>query len=960
MSTTDANWDQIIIFGDDFSYNPYLGSQDTYYYDEVPYNFRFPAGVSGRTDDDFYVVDAYNAQIAYYKVREDANPPRIDPVSTSDNHFHLLDLNHPVDIDAGHIPHYDNLYSDCDWFDTWVAICDRGYNRIIIANYSGLPLNALGGYGAGDFKLNNPTSVAFSREHQMGWQMHDIYVADAGNNRIAKFYTKNGSDVAAYDGFIKTPSYTFPSNAYLSSVEVDNFGNVYALDHNNGKIYKFNEDLELLGEWGGIGGESTKLYYPSRISITRGWRTGNFNDCANIYLPSRYGDLLVTEVYTNSTGIKRYELENVFTSCEGGYYLREPNKLNDRLFVNWEQTDYGRMQIIFKIQPSGEGAIRTLYDETIFKDPGPHSLHCQLPEDAEMYGDYEIYIKIWKFYNRDGIQIIGDSRVISGSYDRGETNYPPFFTGVYLEGASDTCVISNEFYVCRAQVTDYDDAQLYYWWIAKNGYFQEKDEYGNPQLVDSTFTLSDSARFLVMEGAPGNPLKPRQSLAPPVDLFYVYVHDPHGASSSYGKSSEIKSSCSSGPPPPPPPECPILYWEDNGQWKLINNLMAESDYENRLTDIVSEIYPIYGVTTDNSGRLHLRVTEEAEETTTLKSLRASIALYPESMTPVFTNRQRLMFLSDNFVNPSVAYNSVGDTITDLIIGYDKSLFIDNNPGYIIIEYDFPEYKGGARKPTIEPPPGGPAEPPPDKDPTKPLYVAGSDGRIKLYEVSALDVSGNWIPVTKIYPRLVAQGNYIEMNEYIIDGKLTMKIDYHDAIEIDHMPYYFYYPANVAVYPLQVVSAHHSNSDDVAARLIDDNSPVLTVKTNEYIDMILRGPLPAEGYKQLLLVSSRGKYEKDGLDGGGDIIVFDQNYPNPFNPNTTFSFYLPEPRHVKLEIYNVLGQKVKVLADEYFPSGPTNIVWDSKNSSGGEVASGVYFARFTSGDYTSSKKIEVVR
>ncbi|MEE9441930.1 MAG: T9SS type A sorting domain-containing protein [candidate division Zixibacteria bacterium] len=116
----------------------------------------------------------------------------------------------------------------------------------------------------------------------------------------------------------------------------------------------------------------------------------------------------------------------------------------------------------------------------------------------------------------------------------------------------------------------------------------------------------------------------------------------------------------------------------------------------------------------------------------------------------------------------------------------------------------------------------------------------------------------------------------------------------------------------------------------------------------------------KGKNNCPILSSRGKYEKDGLDGGGDIIVFDQNYPNPFNPNTTFSFYLPEPCHVKLEIYNILGQKVKVLADEYFPVGRNNITWDSKNSAGKEVASGVYFARFTSGDYTSSKKIEVVR
>ncbi len=86
----------------------------------------------------------------------------------------------------------------------------------------------------------------------------------------------------------------------------------------------------------------------------------------------------------------------------------------------------------------------------------------------------------------------------------------------------------------------------------------------------------------------------------------------------------------------------------------------------------------------------------------------------------------------------------------------------------------------------------------------------------------------------------------------------------------------------------------------------------------------------------------------------------QNYPNPFNPQTEIAYSLPEGSNVKLEIYNVLGQKVKVLVDEYQSAGTKKVVWDGRNENGEKVSSGIYFYRLDAGNYVQTKKMSLLK
>ncbi len=101
---------------------------------------------------------------------------------------------------------------------------------------------------------------------------------------------------------------------------------------------------------------------------------------------------------------------------------------------------------------------------------------------------------------------------------------------------------------------------------------------------------------------------------------------------------------------------------------------------------------------------------------------------------------------------------------------------------------------------------------------------------------------------------------------------------------------------------------------------------------------------------------------DGQDNPnipGTFTLF-QNQPNPFNPITQISYYLPKACQVKLTVYNVLGQAVKVLYDGYQDAGMQNVTWDGKSANGNELSSGIYFYRLKAGDFNQTKKMSLMK
>jgi len=100
------------------------------------------------------------------------------------------------------------------------------------------------------------------------------------------------------------------------------------------------------------------------------------------------------------------------------------------------------------------------------------------------------------------------------------------------------------------------------------------------------------------------------------------------------------------------------------------------------------------------------------------------------------------------------------------------------------------------------------------------------------------------------------------------------------------------------------------------------------------------------------------------DGSDNLIpenyALMQNVPNPFNPATVIQFDLPQASDVRLEVFNIIGQKVKTLVNGQLPAGHHKITFEGRGDNEQVLSSGVYFYRISAGDFRQSKKMTLVK
>ncbi len=109
------------------------------------------------------------------------------------------------------------------------------------------------------------------------------------------------------------------------------------------------------------------------------------------------------------------------------------------------------------------------------------------------------------------------------------------------------------------------------------------------------------------------------------------------------------------------------------------------------------------------------------------------------------------------------------------------------------------------------------------------------------------------------------------------------------------------------------------------------------------------------------MTDRAASGKIKIVGKPTTYSLDQNYPNPFNPSTTIGYQIPDDNsHVRMVIYSITGQVVKVLVDQNQDAGIHKIVWDGTNERGLRAGSGIYFCRIQAGSFIQTKKLVLLR
>ncbi|MFQ5651098.1 MAG: T9SS type A sorting domain-containing protein [bacterium] len=122
----------------------------------------------------------------------------------------------------------------------------------------------------------------------------------------------------------------------------------------------------------------------------------------------------------------------------------------------------------------------------------------------------------------------------------------------------------------------------------------------------------------------------------------------------------------------------------------------------------------------------------------------------------------------------------------------------------------------------------------------------------------------------------------------------------------------------------------------------------------YWDDFALTPVVLTSVEELGPVTDNGR---GGVPGGFDLA---QNYPNPFNPQTTIEYKVTRAGHVIVDIYNLLGQKVRTLIDEPQTAGRYRVMWNGFDDRGNTVSSGIYLYRLQIADQMVVKKMTFIK
>ncbi len=159
------------------------------------------------------------------------------------------------------------------------------------------------------------------------------------------------------------------------------------------------------------------------------------------------------------------------------------------------------------------------------------------------------------------------------------------------------------------------------------------------------------------------------------------------------------------------------------------------------------------------------------------------------------------------------------------------------------------------------------------------------------------------------------------------------------------------------YNTQSTSFMQINTNNIAYVKIHDSGDFFTIDDFEWSPSSVKGnnELADSWLLKGWFDTPAGELAGNNTQNIPADFALSNNYPNPFNASTTISFQLPSESRVKLEVFNLLGEKVESLANGTMSAGKHSIIWNA-----GNYSSGIYFYRLTAGDKVVTKKMNLLK
>ncbi|HWO58019.1 MAG TPA: hypothetical protein VNN55_10680 [bacterium] len=498
VAVTDWSWAQVLgADADEPEFIAPFGSQGP-----GPEQFNRPMGICGGPYV-YWIADAGNNRIAEYELQTQPNHPDDRTTGVTYRTQYTYGFQYPTDVDRA---------------ETRMVVADKGNNQVVLFGFGAPERIGPPTGGGGILEFRSPSSVCFGRSVVDGAQIDTvIYVADQGNHRVCRLirspYAPFGYNFDEFD----LPGTT------LQSVDVDNFGNLYALDADSGRVYKFSPSLEPLAVYrfrlpDGV------VVRPHDFAIAHGRECVPITSCR----PMQLADALLTTEFTGNSGIYRFQI-GIDVIAIGAYHL-PPNDFSP---------DTGFVLADYHLTDAAEVFIRVYQGSTTVGFLGP----VVQPAGAQRVavpllgsiptGQYIVEIDAISVYDNSNTYLAEMIVAVDNSFNHLPRILSP--PSLLCHGACDTCVENGTITWFRTNAVDSDGVVVAYQWRAGyGGLFVDN-------FCDTVTTSADSVLCQVQFGYPT--LVGGMNLVPEDTALRVRALDNRGSVSPPAKLATALCDC---------------------------------------------------------------------------------------------------------------------------------------------------------------------------------------------------------------------------------------------------------------------------------------------------------------------------------------------------------------------------------------------------------------------------------
>lgn|GEM_PF-1580500 len=419
---------------------------------------------------------------------------------------------------------------------------------------------------------------------------------------------------------------------------------------------------------------------------------------------------------------------------------------------------------------------------------------------------------------------------------------------------------------------------------------------------------------------------------------------------------------------PPPPGCPYVSVWNGAGFERDNVILTASEDDGRDEVKVVDYCPLRRVIVPKDDRYVLEISEFENETSYLDHFSLIVADYPANQRIGVTPEGKVVSFQ-NPISPVSCFDQNGADCLGQILHQDGSAFESLTKGSLTINFGQLSTAGSRKIAASLGEGGGPDLPQPPKNPLKISAWRQTRPQPNILYVDVVNRTGEWENVGKVYPRATSMTRLLDLSQHVIPSRdFRMRLRWERSFAADHIAYYTFSAGEIEVNTLPLASAVHSAQADVTNELVQVDDDVALLSPGERIRLSFATLDQDMSKKRMFILAASGYYESSGetptaQPGSapfGENPVLWQNYPNPFNPQTEIKYVLPNDCRVNLAVYNVLGQRVRVLVDRFEASGYKSINWDGRDEFGNEVANGIYFCRLRACDFDEVRKMVVVK